>query len=757
MVRVRLFGAPRVERDSRPITGRAVQRHPLALLAVIALAPRSTVSRDRLVARLWPDHGTARARHRLSVALHVLRKELGRDALASDGDSVRLNPGAVWTDVGDFTSLVAGGRLEEAAGLYVGPLLDGFFLRGVPEFEMWLETERARLASLYGTVLERLAREAESRGDRGRAHGYWTRLGAHLPYSGRTVLDVVHGLERAGDRIGALRRARAHAALVAAELGATPDPALLEAAERIASELDASRARGGGSQPTPRVGTDPPTPAPVHASHGADSPDAGNRTGPRPRATRAIRGAVVGVAIAAAVAVLLAAALTADRRAGPGPAAPVGGLAAIPFDVAGGDRGSADLGVELIGETLATLAYVPGLDTLASGEGLTLRGRIAVGERRLVVTAWVEEAATGELRWTRRYEAPVGDVGAARDEISLRMALDLRAHLAPYEPKGYTADRVAYDRFLEGVYSHRRTTPEALWKALQLYREALERDTSFALAHAVSANAYMALARHGVDPATAYDNARRHTLRALALDSTLAEGLEALARIRIWRDRDFEAAREAIRRALVLYPTMPQAYSTYGDYLLYARARPTAAIRSYRRALELDPLNAARSYTLERALYFARRPGEAVEQNRVTGALLPPDEAAGHAPAAADATRELGRLDEAIVAYRAGQALAGGVPDPGLAIALARSGRRDEALDLLATLERRYPGARSGWESLAGAYAAVGEPDRALLWLERAHDAGSQWLITVGVDPAFDSLRPDPRFQALLRRIGIPG
>jgi DNA-binding SARP family transcriptional activator len=139
--------------------------------------------------------------------------------------------------VGAFVDGVTEGRLEDAVRLYAGPFLDGFFLRGAPEFDPWVEGERARLAALFGGALEQLAREATARGDVPAATALWKRLGFHAPYSSRVTLEVVRALDRAGDRTGALRRARAHCALVTSDLGAEPDAEILQMAARLASAV----------------------------------------------------------------------------------------------------------------------------------------------------------------------------------------------------------------------------------------------------------------------------------------------------------------------------------------------------------------------------------------------------------------------------------------------------------------------------------------------------------------------------------------
>lgn len=336
------------------------------------------------------------------------------------------------------------------------------------------------------------------------------------------------------------------------------------------------------------------------------------------------------------------------------------------------------------------------------------------------------------------------------------MADELRVRLVPFRPNRYTVNARAYDRFLQGVYAHRKLTPEELWKALQLYREAYEEDPSFALAHAIAAMAYMQLAGYAAPREAAYGEARKHATLALELDTLLAEGHAALGTIALHYDWDFDAAERSLRRARMLYPSLPQARSQYGWYLLQVRDRPDEAIASIRRAFELDPLNAGRSLSVETALYLARRYDEAIEQHRTTFALnptIPPD--ADEWPVAG-AYREKGMYREAVAEYRRVQERNGGTPLAGLAVTYARMGRTTEARRVLHELAEHFRGgAHVPPLAIGRIYAALGDADAAFEWLELAYQTRSTGMLTLGVEPAFDPLRGDPRFADLLRRIGL--
>ena len=233
MFQLRLLGGASLADESGPLTGRATQRRRLALLAILAIQHPRPVTRDKLVAWLWPEHDAERARHLLRDSLYLLRAALGEAALPTVGDELRLDSQFVRCDLWQFEQALSEDRLDDAVALYTGPLLDGFHPADGGELEPWFDAERARLGQRYATALEELAKRAESRGDAAAAGVWWRRLAAHDPYSGRVAVRLMRALEATGDRAGALRHARTHAALLRSEFEAAPDPDVTALAERF--------------------------------------------------------------------------------------------------------------------------------------------------------------------------------------------------------------------------------------------------------------------------------------------------------------------------------------------------------------------------------------------------------------------------------------------------------------------------------------------------------------------------------------------
>jgi len=251
VLRLKTFGGLHLDTGSGAAAGRGAQRRRLALLARLAAARGAPVSRDKLVALFWPDHDTASARHALAQAVYEIRRSLGDHALLGPAADLRLDSRVVSSDVADFEEALERGDLERAAALYRGPFLDGVFVDDAPEFERWMEAERARLARACAGALEGLARAAAASGDAARAAEAWGRRAELEPLSSSAALSATRALAAAGDRPGALRAAARHAAALRSELDMPPDPAV----EALAAEL---RAEGARASPRASSSSRPP-------------------------------------------------------------------------------------------------------------------------------------------------------------------------------------------------------------------------------------------------------------------------------------------------------------------------------------------------------------------------------------------------------------------------------------------------------------------------------------------------------------------
>ncbi|MBV6522643.1 MAG: hypothetical protein MNPFHGCM_02791 [Gemmatimonadaceae bacterium] len=251
MLRLRTFGGVLIEGSDGPISGPASQRRRLALLALLAASERG-LTRDRLIAYLWPDSAEDRARHALAQLLYGLRRELGEEVIRGDAVTLRLNSSRLTSDIAEFRDAIARNELERAVQIYSGSFLEGFFLSGCPEFDRWVEDIRRDVAHEAHEVLIALATRCAERGDRTAEAGYLRRLSKLSPLDSRVVLSLMKALSAMGDRTTALELAANHQALVRSELDAAPDPQV----EQFAMELRAMASHELNGGPPPRVQPD---------------------------------------------------------------------------------------------------------------------------------------------------------------------------------------------------------------------------------------------------------------------------------------------------------------------------------------------------------------------------------------------------------------------------------------------------------------------------------------------------------------------
>jgi len=240
MFKLQTFGGLSLTLDGQPSDRSLIQRRQLALLAALASAGSSGLSRDKLVGLMWPDRANDRARNLLDQALYAARRVCGQSVFTVTQTAIALNAAVLASDVGEFNEAIARGDAAAAAAIYSGPFLDGLLLADAADFERWASLERTRFAREYQECLESLATAAEAQEQWHDAVRWWRRAVDADPMGSRAARGLIESLARSGDRVGALEFARVHAALVRQELGAEVDA-------RIASLVDAVRA---GELPT---------------------------------------------------------------------------------------------------------------------------------------------------------------------------------------------------------------------------------------------------------------------------------------------------------------------------------------------------------------------------------------------------------------------------------------------------------------------------------------------------------------------------
>lgn len=297
---VHLLGGLALKEPSGGVIHSLSQRRAEATLAILAVCGELGCSRERLIGLLWPERDEATARHSLRDALYAIRGALDREAVPGTGEVLHLDPAVVESDVQRFEEALEAGRLADAVGLYRGPFLDGFHLDDALEFERWLEEERARLLRERQQAVRALARAEEAEGRWDVAAEWWARAVVADPYDSRLMARRMEALACAGDRANAVLEGEAHARRLRSELELEPDPAFVQALERIRSgELPLPRA---SEPPRERASSVDHTAAPgtgTAASESASPP--GPAIDERSRWDRALVAAVAMVSVTALV------------------------------------------------------------------------------------------------------------------------------------------------------------------------------------------------------------------------------------------------------------------------------------------------------------------------------------------------------------------------------------------------------------------------------------------------------------------------
>jgi TolB-like protein/DNA-binding winged helix-turn-helix (wHTH) protein/Tfp pilus assembly protein PilF len=389
-----------------------------------------------------------------------------------------------------------------------------------------------------------------------------------------------------------------------------------------------------------------------------------------------------------------------------------------------------------------------------------VEGSVMRSGNRVRVTAQLLHAGTDQHLWAETYERDLGDVLKLQSEVAQTIAQQVRIQLTPQQKAQFGSalgvNPEAYEAYLRGRYFWNQRTEEGLWKSVEQFQHAIDIDANSALPYAGLADAYLVLDSWTLEAAPPIElapKARAAVDKALQLDPTLAEARTVLAGVK-HGDWDWNGAGVEYRRAIELNPNYAHAHHWYSQFLCEL-GQFDEGVAEADRAHALDPLNMMLGIDVGMRLYWARRYREAIAPIQKT-LELDPNFRVAH--------RFLGQVYEqnamyqaAITELRRAADLSNNNPiDLGaLGHVYAVSGRRKQALQVLEELHRfsakRYV---SGYE-FALIYAGLGEQDKALYWLYKAFQEHSTWMLHLKVDPRLDFLRSDPRFQELLRRVGL--
>jgi TolB-like protein/DNA-binding winged helix-turn-helix (wHTH) protein/Tfp pilus assembly protein PilF len=374
-----------------------------------------------------------------------------------------------------------------------------------------------------------------------------------------------------------------------------------------------------------------------------------------------------------------------------------------------------------------------------------VEGTVTYAGNRVRVTAQLIQASTDMHLWADTYERDVSSILDLQRSLATDIARRINVFVKPLD-RARIVNPEAYGLYLKARYSFHKYTSRGWQEAIEHFNRAIEHDPEFAAAYSGLSETYLVAGAYGaVQTEEALTRGKAAAAKALQLDETLASAHYAMATAHTWYDWDWVGADREFRRGLELDPNDALGRNWHGGYLSVL-GRHDEAIAEQQRALELDPLSVIVNANLARALYRARRYDEAIVQARMTLELNP-----GFAVALfwlEGSLRHKGLLKEA-VALR--QSLAG----PEQARLIGRTFEREGFQAILRESGKTFE--KSGaLVTAARAYAQTGGSDEAIALLEACSQRRCSDFVSLNVEPDFDPLRTDPRFQKLLRQIGLP-
>lgn len=404
-------------------------------------------------------------------------------------------------------------------------------------------------------------------------------------------------------------------------------------------------------------------------------------------------------------------------------------------------------------KSLPDIARELNVDAVVEASALAIEGRVQI-------RAQLIQASTELNLWAKSYESKLSDILVLQSEMAQTIAQEIKVSLSPGEKTRLSSnkpvDPIAYEAILKGQFHLYKLTSKDFETALQYFDLALGNDPDSALAYAGIAKVWLGRMAMGLAPTSeAGPKAKAAAMKALELDRNQSEVHFALAWV-AWLDWDWAAVEEEYRQAIALNPNSASARVYYSNFL-YVMGNPEEGMRQIRLALDLDPLNPLFQAVYAMDLMYERRYDEVIELLRTTLKTSPNDPVSLSTLRSAYHQKQM--YEEALEIWKASydakgddeavEALTIGYSEGGYSGALSR---------VAETFIKRLH-AKSAYVTpwqIGTLYTRAGKVEEALEWLEKACDEKDSNMPYIRVDPIFDNLRKEPRFQELLRRIGFP-
>jgi TolB-like protein/Tfp pilus assembly protein PilF len=394
------------------------------------------------------------------------------------------------------------------------------------------------------------------------------------------------------------------------------------------------------------------------------------------------------------------------------------------------------------------------------GVRAVLTGKVIERGNDLVITAELVDVGDDSHLWGKQYIEKQSDLLGMQAELARDISGNLRVRLSGEDrqrlTKRYAGNEQAYELYLKGRYSLNALSGDGFNKSVEYFERAIAIDPNYGPAYAGLAEYYAAVAyattTSAISPREAFPKAKAAASRAVELDDTLAEAHTSLGLVAMSDEWDWKGAEREFRRAIALNPNYVNAHHWY-SHCLMSLGRFDESLAESQRALALDPLDAAMNFHLGVHYFNARQYDQARAQLQKT---LEMDRTYGEPLVVLGVIDEQqGLYEDAVKSLNESINLGGSDQRDCLGHVYARWGRRAEAQKVLDELQAESQHKYVSAYGVAKIHEGLGEKDQAFAWLERAITERDTNVISLKVDPEFDSLRSDPRFADLLRRIGL--
>jgi eukaryotic-like serine/threonine-protein kinase len=392
--------------------------------------------------------------------------------------------------------------------------------------------------------------------------------------------------------------------------------------------------------------------------------------------------------------------------------------------------------------------------------GSILTGRLMLRGNTVSISTELVDAKTNRQIWGEQYDRKLDDLLSVQSDITGEISEKLRLRLTGEEKtrlaKRQTQDSEGYQLYLRGRYQWNKRTLDGMQQAIDLFQQAIAKDSRYALAYAGLADSYILLADYNVLPAReVMPRARDAATQALQIDDSLAEAHTSLGWVKLAHDWAWPDAEREFKRALQLNPNYALAHQMYGEYLTVT-GKPDEAASEMQRALEIEPVSLPMNRAVGSAAYYAGRYDQSIEQARKT-LLLDPGFIGAHT-LLGRAYQQKQAYAEALAEFQNALRLSEGNSNElaALAQAYAVAGQPAQARKTLDELKARSTQTYVQPIWIAAILTALGEKDEAFQWLQKGYADRSSWVVYLKVDPLFTKLRSDPRFTDLAQRAGLP-